>query len=145
MENKSRIRFNPVTKEVEIEGSEEFVKVYFTKLQEMLSGPVVEGLEREKAGPTKQIEKGQRTVKVPVPKKAGRASEKEAGGKRVTNVSAVVTLIQGSEEGISTTELKEKTGLTERQIWSIVDRAAKDGKIRKLKRGVYASVPSGQE
>lgn len=34
----SRIKFNPVTKEIEIEGSEKFVKTYFNKIQTMLTG-----------------------------------------------------------------------------------------------------------
>ena len=38
MGNNSRIRFNPVTKEIEVEGTEQFVKTYFAKLQAMLSG-----------------------------------------------------------------------------------------------------------
>ena len=38
MNKQSRIRFNPVTKEIEIEGSEAFVKTYFNKLQAMMSG-----------------------------------------------------------------------------------------------------------
>ena len=38
MANNSRIRFNPVTKEIEVEGTEQFVKTYFAKLQAMLSG-----------------------------------------------------------------------------------------------------------
>ena len=52
----------------------------------------------------------------------------------------VVGLIQGSAEGISTAELKEKTGLVESQIWSIVNRASKEGKVRKMKRGLYGGV-----
>jgi len=62
------------------------------------------------------------------------------GLKGVTNIGAVLALVQGSTKGISTTELKEKAGLTERQTWGIVTRAAKEGKIRKVKRGVYAAV-----
>lgn len=38
MKTVSRIKFNPVTKEIEVEGSEQFVKTYFGKLQAMLSG-----------------------------------------------------------------------------------------------------------
>jgi len=38
MDGQSRIKFNPVTKEIEIEGSEKFVKTYFDKIQAMLSG-----------------------------------------------------------------------------------------------------------
>jgi predicted transcriptional regulator of viral defense system len=62
------------------------------------------------------------------------------GEKKVTNIEAVVSLIQGSTEGISTAELKEKTGLKDSQIWSIVNRASKAGKIRKVKRGWYSAV-----
>jgi len=39
-----------------------------------------------------------------------------------------------------TAELKEKTGLAERQTWDIVNRAKKKGKIRKMKRGLYGAV-----
>ena len=37
MEERSRIRFNPVTKEIEVEGSEEFVRTYFDKLHQLLA------------------------------------------------------------------------------------------------------------
>ncbi len=37
MQKNTRIRFNPITKEIEIEGSETFVKSYFKKLQGMMT------------------------------------------------------------------------------------------------------------
>jgi len=58
----------------------------------------------------------------------------------VTNIDAVVSLIQGAPDGISTADLKIKTGLDESQIWNIVTRASKEGRIRKVKRGVYGVV-----
>ncbi|MCE5280928.1 MAG: hypothetical protein LLG93_02405, partial [Deltaproteobacteria bacterium] len=61
--------------------------------------------------------------------------------KKVTNVSAIVRLIQASTDGISTATLKEKTGISERQIRSIVDRAAKDGKISKMQQDLYGGIP----
>jgi hypothetical protein len=61
-------------------------------------------------------------------------------GKKLTNIGAVMALIQGSSAGISTAELKQKTGLTDLQIWNIVNRIAKAGKIRKVKRGLYAAL-----
>ena len=127
MKENSRIRFNPVTKEIEIEGSEEFVKTYFDKIQSMLSvAPKVIADEPK----VEEV----RSEKKPQQKKT---TKKEPAEKKVTNMDTVIGLIQGSAEGISTAELKEKTGLVERQIWSIVDRAAKLGKIRKMKRGLY--------
>jgi len=141
MKDRSRIRFNPVTKDIEIEGSEEFVKVYFNKIQEMIldsSKEIVEEPRIEKVRPVEKAKKEPKAVKARPPKKSRKAKKKEPGVKKVTNVDAVVTLIQGSTEGISTAELKEKTGLTEHQIWNIVNRASKEGKIRKMKRGLYA-------
>lgn len=50
-----------------------------------------------------------------------------------------------SREGITTTALKEKTGLAERQIWIIIYRAEKRGKIKKTKRGIYVAAEPGPE
>jgi hypothetical protein len=131
MKEKSRIRFNPGTKEIEIEGSEEFVKAYFNKLQNMISGAPLETVEASAKKP--------KMAEPRAAKRDGKPEKKASGRKKVANIDTVVTFIQGAPEGISTAALKEKTGLTERQIWSIVDRAAKLGKIKKMKRGVYGA------
>lgn len=128
MKENTRIRFNPVTKEIEVEGSESFVKAYFNKLQGMVSGSAEKKAAAKKTGKkVKTLNAGSRRKTA---KKAPRA-------KRVTNIDKVVGLIQASAEGISTSELKKKTGLSDLQIWSIVNRTAKAGRIRKVKRGVY--------
>ncbi len=124
MASNSRIRFNPLTKEIEVEGTERFVKTYFDKLQAIISGVAEKKTKETKGAPTK----------------ATKPAEKKGKGKRVTNISAVLSLIQNNPDGISTAVLKKKTRLSERQIWSIVDRAAKVGKIRKIKRGSYGAV-----
>jgi hypothetical protein len=135
MKQNSRIRFNPVTKEIEIEGSELFVKTYFNKLQAMLSGSpektvvTKENTKAEKAPPLEKIEKKPRATSTRRTRKIG----------KVTNIDKVVSLIQKSPEGISTSELKDKTGLAESQIWNIVSRAAKDGKIKKVRMGLYGA------
>ena len=145
MKENSRIRFNPGTKEIEVEGSESFVKTYFKKLQEMISGTAEKkvAIKKEpkpvKAAPAKADKKKPKAVKARPPKKAKKAAKKKPREKMITNMASVLGLIQGSTEGISTAELKEKTGLIERQIWSIVNRAAKLGKIKKVKRGVYGA------
>ena len=141
MKEKSRIRFNPVTKEIEVEGTEQFVKTYFGKLQAMISGPSQKTvtIKRQpkavKAAPEKKVEKKPTLSKSPRVSKAKKAPAK----KKVTNIDTVVGLIQGAPEGISTAELKTKTGLAETQIWNIVTRASKIGKIKKVKRGVYGA------
>jgi predicted Rossmann fold nucleotide-binding protein DprA/Smf involved in DNA uptake len=129
MKENSRIRFNPVTKEIEVEGSEKFVRTYFQKLQQLLSqGP------GEKT--SKQLQKKARPVKKAKRAKAAPGRKKAA---KETQADAVVALVSGSEGGITTSALKEKTGLTERQIWSVVYRAQKQGKIKKTKRGMYTA------
>ena len=127
MEERSRIRFNPETREIEIEGSEEFVRIQFGKLQKLLLAST--GGKEEKPKPPRVIPAGK-------PKRAkGKTSPKKAP--KETLLDSVVRLIRGSEEGITTAALKEKTGLVESQIWSIVYRAEKQGKIKKTKRGIY--------
>jgi hypothetical protein len=143
MNEQSRIRFNPVTKEIEIEGSEAFVKTYFNKLQAMMSGVTEKITEDPKGARTLPANKGKSEPKEARPhpaRKAGKVAQAEPGKKKVTHIAAIVGLVQANADGISTSTLKEKTGLAERQIWSIVDRAAKEGKIRKIKRGLYGAV-----
>ncbi len=129
MKEKSRIRFNPVTKEIEVEGSEAFVKTYFQKLQRLLSqSPESKGekMPRAKAGAAGKAKKAK-----------AKPGKKRAGKK--TQMDAVVSLVRGAEGGITTSALKEKTGLAERQIWSVVYRAEKQGVIKKTKRGLYVA------
>ena len=145
MTERSRIRFNPVTSEIEVEGTEEFVKTYFAKLQAMISGAPDKGVSIKKeskpttAAPVGAEKKEPKAAKTSPRKKVKKATKKEPGEKRVTNIDMIIGIIQGSAEGVSTAQLKEKAGLAERQIWNVVTRAAKEGKIRKIKRGLYVA------
>ena len=131
MEERSRIRFNPATREIEIEGSEEFVRIYFGKVQKLLLAPVGGKEEKPKPPRARPAGKPKKMKKKTGPKKVPKKVPKE------TLLNSVVRLIRGSEEGITTAALKEKTGLAESQIWSIIYRAEKQGKIKKTKRGIY--------
>jgi|WetSurMetagenome_2_1015567.scaffolds.fasta_scaffold139647_2 hypothetical protein len=176
MGGQSRIKFNPITKEIEIEGSEKFVKTYFDKIQSMLSGtqeavaeaPVKpksiktikeksakEKAPKEKPGKERPVKKVRQSKKTPVmaepiieqlakkirqSKKAQKMFKEESlvkEPKRGDMSKAVLGLIQDSTEGITTTELKEKTGLKDIQIWAVISNAKKAGKIKQAKRGVY--------
>jgi uncharacterized membrane protein len=131
MEERSRIRFNPATREIEIEGSEEFVRIYFGRVQKLLLAPVSGKEEKPKPPRARPAGKPKKMKKKTGPKKVPKKVPKE------TLLDSVVRLIRGSEEGITTAALKEKTGLAESQIWSIVYRAEKQGKIKRTKRGIY--------
>ena len=146
----SYLRFNPETKEIELEGSEEFIKSYFDKLQQKLPQSSGEGKKEPAAAttlPAKKVKvkakakaKTKAKAKIPVPRKAIKVAGKKAIVRESRGASLfdkVVGIIQGSAEGITTSELNVKTGLTDRQIWGITSRAAKLGKIKKTKRGIY--------
>ena len=142
MKSRSRIRFNPDTKEIEIEGSEAFVKTHFGKIQGMISGAPSEIVEEPKAvkvRPAKKVKKELKAANARAAKKARKTAKKVLTVKRATKTDTVVRLIHGRAEGISTAQLKEKTGLAESQIWNIVNRATKAGKVKKIKRGVYGA------
>ena len=160
MKEYSRIKFNPVTKEIEVEGSESFVRAYFAKLQSMLTGspeksaaveekpktlkaaPKIRAnkmAKKAKERPANKAKKVPKALKPMQMKKGSKTRKKNPAEKRTTNIDAVVMLIRENAEGISTAELKEKTGLVESQIWNIVNRASKEGRIRKIKRGLYGA------
>ena len=125
MAERSRVKFNPVTKEIEIEGSASFVTTTLGKIQAMLSGAPV------KKVPIKKEPKAPKTR----PKK--NVSPVATGAKRGTLSKAVLTLISSSPEGISMSELKEKTGMKDSQIRNVLSSAIQQKKIQTIRRGVY--------
>jgi len=145
MAEQSRIKFNPTTKEIEVEGSEAFVKTYFEKLQSMLfgaEGVVEKPAQKPKVAKTVKEKhvKEKPAKKVRQSKKATKAAKKEVPaekGKRGDMSKAVLALIQESPDGITTADLKAKSGLKESQIRAIVNSAKKRGLISNSKRGVY--------
>ena len=135
MAERSRIRFNPVTKEIEFEGSEEFVKTYFSKLRGMMSGaPEKKVAIRKEPKAAKAPQKKAKKIR-----QSKKASKVTTGTKRGALSKAVLALIHGSPEGIAMAELKEKTGLEDKQIRNIISSVTKQGKIRTVKRGVYGA------
>ncbi|MFZ4441526.1 MAG: hypothetical protein ACOYOS_24210 [Syntrophales bacterium] len=126
MAENSRVKFNPDTKEIEIEGSESFVTATFDKLQAMLSGvPVKEvPIQKKPKAAKAQPEKKKKALVV-------------TGAKRGALSDAVLTLISSSPEGISMSELKEKTGMKDSQIRNVLSSAIQQKKIQTIRRGVY--------
>jgi hypothetical protein len=163
MARTSYLRFNPDTREIELEGSEAFIKAYFDKLQQKL--PTAPGGQKRGSGaleilpakkarvkttvkaaieipaPKKVVTAKAKTktkAEIPTPKKVVKAVSKKTTArkpKEASLIDKIVGLVQGSETGITTDELKDKTGMTAKQIWSITSRAVKLQKIRTTKRG----------
>lgn len=133
MKEPSRIKFNPVTKEIEIEGSEKFVKTYFDRIRALMDPRTDRDAPQTLVGKEKDPYK-HRFAKS-LPEKGAGVSANKSG----TNAGKVISLLRESNNGLTTTELKDKTGLEDKQIWAIIYRAEKMGKIRKAKRGIYVA------
>lgn len=134
MAEKSRIKFNPVTREIEIEGTERFVKTYFSRIQRLLEDL---SAEKEKEG-RQQVIAGRKAGKFSAASAKLKQKKGKGKGKRGQIFNTVVKFITESR-GIKTAELVKKTGLDEKQVRSVIYRAEKLGRIRKAGRGIYTA------
>ncbi len=87
-----------------------------------------------------KLEKGQ--TKAGVRKKTGAKSVVPKRvitkkGKSPSATETVLKIIMRSKKGVGTAAIQEKTGFKSRKIWDIVHRAGKEGKIKKVGRGIY--------
>jgi DNA invertase Pin-like site-specific DNA recombinase len=93
---------------------------------------------RVKAIPKKAL-KPKRSVKKPAAKKAAeKPTEKKTAKGAVAD--AVMGVVQANSEGVSTFEIMEQTSLTKTQVWGVINRAKKEGKVKSEKRGTYVAV-----
>jgi len=113
----SKIKFNPGTGEVEVEGSEAFVKKYMKILQDLASG-------------TKKGIKGRKTGKVSTVVKARPA--------RGSISNAILSVLKKNEQGLSVKNIAKKTKLTGSQVNPVITKAFKEGKIKRIGRGIYS-------
>ncbi len=83
-------------------------------------------LEKQKVKPTK----ARATKKVLAKKKAA----------KLTATDQVLSIITKRKRGIDTSTLMHKTGFDEKKVRSIVFRAFKEGKIKRVGRGLYTGM-----
>jgi hypothetical protein len=81
---------------------------------------------------TKTVVRKKKAAKKVVPK---RVITKKGKGPSATET--VLKIIMRSKKGVGTRAIQEKTGFKNRKIWDIVHRAGKEGKIKKVGRGIY--------
>jgi len=147
MAKTSYLRFNPDIREIEIEGSEEFIKTYFDKLQQMLPPTPSEVKNEPEAAITSPAKrtKIKTTVKAETlaPKKVVKVAGNKAvvkKSKKVSLINRVVGLVNESGTGTTLADLRDKTGMAPKQINALASRAARLGRIKATKRGVYVPV-----
>ena len=98
----------------------------------------VEKFDKGKAA-RQQKTKGE-AAKKPFAKKG--AAKKPAAKKapRVTATDQVLKIVKRSKKGVDVPTLMKKTGLQERTVRNIVFRAFKQGKIKRVAKGLYVGV-----
>jgi hypothetical protein len=68
------------------------------------------------------------------PTKRGRRTSKAGAA-----TDAVLEVIRKNKGGATTAQIRAATGFSDQKIWSIVNRAKNQGRIKSEKRGVYRS------
>jgi hypothetical protein len=116
--------FQPMKKglDVLVQGIKDMQKL-LDNLEEALSGET----------PKKRAKAKTRTGKK-VPARKTVAKRKSSN---TTATDAVLTVIKGNSGGVTTEQIKEKTGFGETKIRGIVSRLKQQNKIRSKGRGVY--------
>jgi len=80
--------------------------------------------------------------KTPVKKKV-RAKKtvvpKRKRAKKLSDTEKVLQVIRGHKKGVDIPKLVKKTGFADSKVRAIVYRAGKEGKIKRVRRGVYSS------
>ena len=89
---------------------------------------------------TKPAVKDKPKKKAPVKKKvAVRKAKKVKKAKKVTAADEVLKIIKRHKKGVDITKLKNKTGFADSKLRVIVSRAYRQGKIKRIARGVYVA------
>ena len=83
----------------------------------------VEKDEKPKAKPTKRIP----AKKAPVKKKAAQP----------TATDKILKIIKGSKKGVDAPTLVKKTGFNQKKVRNILFRTYKQGRIKRLDKGIY--------
>ena len=67
-------------------------------------------------------------------------AKKTAGHKKKTQMTAteqILKIVRRSRKGVDVPTLKTKTGFPDKKVRNIIFRASKEGKIKKVGRGIY--------
>lgn len=111
MATTTRIKYNPMTGEIELEGTEAFVKKYLKKLQGLESGE--ENVVKKGVAKTKKSSK-------------------------VSQLNLIVSALKKSGQGLGIKDIAKITKLTSKQINPVLMKALKEGKIKRVGRGLYS-------
>ena len=101
----------------------------------------LQALQRDIKALEKKMDKLIATAgKIERPKVAKKAPAKKAPAKRAARLSAtdqVLGIIKRSRKGVNIKTLMDKTGFNNKKVTNILQRTYKQGKIKRVGKGVY--------
>jgi len=108
----------------------------------------IKALEKKMANLLKAYGKTQKTKVAKKPKRKplkaktrfARAPKRIALRKKASQLTAtdhILQIVRRSRKGVDVPTLKVKTGFDDKKVRNIIFRASKEGKIRKIGRGIY--------
>lgn len=93
----------------------------------------------EKPQPPKTARKVKRkTAKAKTRRRAvGKKTTRRKGASQTTATEQILKIVRRSRKGVDVPTLKAKTGFQDKKVRNIIFRASKEGKIKKVGRGIY--------
>jgi len=98
---------------------------------------------KKTAVPKKAIKKTAESSKAPSTKKPSKKPAKKAPTKSPQTKApeqisdSVLGIIQSAPDGVTTDQIIEKTDLNKKQVWGVISKAKRAGKIASPRRGIY--------
>jgi hypothetical protein len=137
------IKFNQLTREIELKGPESFIESNFNKIRDLLVESI--GVEKMVSEETKAIQEPISFVKMNESQASLELKAKRPPLKKYIRKEGmpghqriVIEVAEQKPTEISIASLKEKFGLSESKIGGIIRDAEKLGKIRRVMNGSYS-------
>ena len=95
---------------------------------------------KKKAAPKPKPKRKKRApVRKIVARKPKKVPAKAKKAKKLTATAEVLKVIKAHKKGVDVPKLKKKTGFADTKIRAIIFKASKEGKIKRVARGIYVS------
>ena len=98
---------------------------------------LIKAVEKSETKPTKASKEN--AVKATPAKKAPKAPAKKKAV-QITATDQILKIINRSKKGVNTAVLMKKTGFDQKKVRNILNRTFKQGKIKRVDKGIYVGV-----
>lgn len=141
----SKIKINPLTKDIEIEVSEQFLLKYLGGFGMLLKAPKkIKVTSAEKKPRVKKVAikktKVEKVANVERAAKVVKANTKKTKSPKRNIQQTILDAIKESQDSISTAEIIKKTKLANGQVYSVTGKLKKAGIIKSVKKGFFELV-----